>query len=178
MKLAGVNFICLFCDPVRKWYLRWLERWADLKRRVEVLEKSSESSKAKSEDSLKFETPHTMLGYLKRMKASYFLEEVKALKTSFEQAGVCAKEAAELQMKKIKKRHKKTANEFEAGALKAQQSIDSTASKAKMGILAAFSSAGKQNSGDARGPASEEMDKKGGKGVAKAKKGGKKTSSK
>jgi hypothetical protein len=155
-----------------------MERWADLKRRIEVLERSSESSKTRSADNRTFETPQSMLGYLKEMKASYFLQEVKVVKASLEQAGVCAKDAAELQVKNIKKRHKKTVKEFEAGAVKAQQSFDSTARKAKMGILAAFSSTGKPKKGGARGPASKEVDKKGGKGAAKAKKGGKVASSK
>ena len=123
--------------PARCCNHRWIDRWTDIKGRVEELERKSGSRNTISADA----TPRGMLGYLKDKKANMG----KAGKKAGRETGnllvdtkVALDEAAKLHAKKIKKRHKKTVNEIEAGVDNAKKSVEKTARKAKRGILKAF----------------------------------------
>jgi len=118
-----------------------MQRWTDIKGRIEELERKSGSSNTVSADA----TPRTMIGYLKAKKASMGKVGKKAGRETgnfLMDTKVAVDKAAKLQAKKIKKRHKKTVNEIEAGVNTAKKSVEKTAGKAKRGILKAFAGVG------------------------------------
>jgi len=78
--------------------VRWMDRWFEIKHRVELLEGPSGTPvQAVTAGELPPQSPRSMLAFLKMNKAAL-------------------DQAAKLEGKKMKKRHKKTSNSLEASA--------------------------------------------------------------